>query len=298
MSQSQSSHMMNINDLKELRSLPGNTRCIDCDRNKPDWASVTLGIFICLECSGQHRSLGTHISFVRSVRMDSWTDKQIKRMKISGGNNACRDFLEKHGIDTTVSLINNINNNKTSTSISNKYRTPQGQLYQHILNARMDGQPEPTELPPPAAALTTTNNNNNEGKDNGNGNGDNEDNEKKDYNAIRSSSNATTSNSTSNTSSSQVGSAVKIMEGFGSAPHPNSSESSSSSEKLKRGGGDRDRDRDRRAKKIIMNVSMAIGRFKNNAINAAAAAVAANKNNKNNNRNGGGGGSSGLSGKL
>merc|ERR1719464_546783 len=91
---------------------------------------------MCLECSGQHRSLGTHVSFVRSVKMDSWTDDQIKKMKLSGGNDSCNRFLSKYGIDTE------------NLSIREKYDSPQGQLYQQVLKARMEGKPEPTELPP------------------------------------------------------------------------------------------------------------------------------------------------------
>ncbi len=44
----------------------------------PRWASANLGIFFCIECSGIHRNLGVHISFVRSVNLDSWTNKQVE----------------------------------------------------------------------------------------------------------------------------------------------------------------------------------------------------------------------------
>jgi ADP-ribosylation factor GTPase-activating protein 1 len=82
------------------------------------------------------RGLGTHISFVRSVTMDSWTDKQLALMK-AGGNQNCKEFLSKHGIDFRT------------TSIKERYDCPPAELYRQILKARVEGRPEPTELPQP-----------------------------------------------------------------------------------------------------------------------------------------------------
>ncbi|TYI96048.1 hypothetical protein E1A91_D01G042200v1 [Gossypium mustelinum] len=45
-----------------LREIPGNDVCAECNAHKPDWASLNLGILLCIECSGVHRNLGVHIS--------------------------------------------------------------------------------------------------------------------------------------------------------------------------------------------------------------------------------------------
>lgn len=77
----------------------GNEKCADCDKLQPQWASPTFGIFLCINCAGIHRSLGVHISFVRSVTMDRWKDSDLIKMEI-GGNSRSNSFLKKRGVDT------------------------------------------------------------------------------------------------------------------------------------------------------------------------------------------------------
>uniref|UniRef100_A0A0D6R6P5 ADP-ribosylation factor GTPase-activating protein AGD3 n=1 Tax=Araucaria cunninghamii TaxID=56994 RepID=A0A0D6R6P5_ARACU len=56
--------------LELLRKVPGNDVCADCGSPEPDWASLNLGVLLCIECSGVHRNLGVHISKVRSLTLD------------------------------------------------------------------------------------------------------------------------------------------------------------------------------------------------------------------------------------
>ncbi|KJH50246.1 PH domain protein [Dictyocaulus viviparus] len=73
-----------------LRQLPGNDRCADCGQTSPDWASLNLGILICIECSGAHRNLGSHVSRVRSLDLDAWPVEFLAVMQAIGNDAANR----------------------------------------------------------------------------------------------------------------------------------------------------------------------------------------------------------------
>ncbi|XP_015603346.1 centaurin-gamma-1A isoform X2 [Cephus cinctus] len=73
--------------------ISGNDACVDCGTPNPDWASLNIGVLMCIECSGIHRNLGSHISKVRSLDLDDWSAGQLSVM-LALGNDIANSFWE------------------------------------------------------------------------------------------------------------------------------------------------------------------------------------------------------------
>ncbi|XP_069578029.1 arf-GAP with GTPase, ANK repeat and PH domain-containing protein 2 isoform X3 [Brachyistius frenatus] len=79
--------------LQAIRNAKGNGLCVDCEALNPTWASLNLGALICIECSGIHRNLGTHLSRVRSLDLDDWPG-ELTQVLAAIGNHMANSIWE------------------------------------------------------------------------------------------------------------------------------------------------------------------------------------------------------------
>ena len=110
--------------LNEIISREGNTLCFDCGTENPKWASINNGILLCLKCAGIHRGFGLQISTIRSLQVDSWTEKQVKYLS-QGGNLRFKNFLAEYKIEA-------------SSSIELKYKSKATEYYRNLLRNEVE----------------------------------------------------------------------------------------------------------------------------------------------------------------
>ncbi|CAJ1379936.1 unnamed protein product [Effrenium voratum] len=104
------------------------------------WASVSHGIYISIEASGKHRSLGVKTSFVQSLYLDAWKPIHLKMMEL-GGNERFHRFMEQQGVPKDL-------------PITQKYRTRAAEWYREALRAEAEGSPAPEPLEPGTGHLS------------------------------------------------------------------------------------------------------------------------------------------------
>lgn len=103
-----------------------NSNCADCKtQSHPRWASWSLGVFICIKCAGVHRSLGTHVSKVKSVDLDTWKEEHLEMLVKMKNNINANSYYEcnldpkiKENLEKTL-----LDSNKLQTFIRTKYQS-------------------------------------------------------------------------------------------------------------------------------------------------------------------------------
>nr|CAH8849300.1 unnamed protein product [Trichobilharzia regenti] len=73
--------------------LAGNRFCADCGDGDAKWASINLGVTLCTLCAAVHRSLGVHISKVRSLTLDNW-QPELLHVMLNLGNKFVNEIFE------------------------------------------------------------------------------------------------------------------------------------------------------------------------------------------------------------
>ncbi|KAE8721577.1 putative ADP-ribosylation factor GTPase-activating protein AGD11 [Hibiscus syriacus] len=111
--------------LERMLEESGNSVCADCGSPDPKWVSLSLGVFVCIKCSGVHRSLGTHISKVLSVKLDEWTDDQVDSLVNLGGNNVVNNKYEAFLPDSLSKPRSDSSIEERSDFIRRKYEMQQ-----------------------------------------------------------------------------------------------------------------------------------------------------------------------------
>ncbi len=121
-------------DIPDILKKEGNSECVDCATPNPKWASMNNGIFLCLKCAGVHRSLGMSISLIRSLQIDTWSEKQLLYLS-KGGNDNFKKNLKEFNIDPS------------SASVEIKYKSKASDYYRRFLKNEVDRESDPNYVP-------------------------------------------------------------------------------------------------------------------------------------------------------
>ncbi|NXU40349.1 ARAP3 protein, partial [Drymodes brunneopygia] len=107
---------------EKIWSNKANKYCADCWAQSPDWASINLCVVICKQCAGQHRSLGSNISKVQSLKLDTsvWSNEIVQLFIVLGNDRANRFWAAR--LSATEAITPDSGAEQRRDFITRKYR--------------------------------------------------------------------------------------------------------------------------------------------------------------------------------
>lgn len=114
--------------IQSYLELSENRKCIDCNEANPEWCSLSFGVLVCLKCAGLHRSLGAHITLVRSITLDEWNETSHIGALEYGGNLKFIEYLKEHNMNNRENMILNVHS---------KYICEETLYYREILESQI-----------------------------------------------------------------------------------------------------------------------------------------------------------------
>lgn len=113
--------------------------CFECGVVDAAWASISLGLHLCIACAGIHRGLGVHTSRVKSKTLDLLTERETRMLDVDA-HRRLQHHLAEHGVEYTA---------WRQLPLSQRYSTHELELYRRRL-----AEGEAPFDPPPREATT------------------------------------------------------------------------------------------------------------------------------------------------
>ena len=151
---------------QQIVEMEGNSSCADCGCNEAGsvtWSSINIGVTICINCSGIHRTLGVHISKVRSLTLDSWELETVAIMK--GLGNLKVNKIYEYKLPANQKLESSATSNERNVFIKSKYIDKKWvpSLDELRRDYHLIGLPDPLQSSLPEFMADSINHNNYEG---------------------------------------------------------------------------------------------------------------------------------------
>ena len=135
--------------LEKIANEEENKKCFDCDNQPARWTSLNNGIFLCHECSEDHKKFESKTNIIKSINLDQWNKNQLNMIKV-GGNKKLKNFLENHNVPKNIEK-------------SSLYNSKIMFYYRNQLKAEALGEVLLDQLPPKEEFWISYEENNNDG---------------------------------------------------------------------------------------------------------------------------------------